>query len=57
MRRVLLGATVLAFAACALPDEASPPQVGDPARDYAAATLAGDTVSLSGSDFSRFTAS
>lgn len=37
---------LLAGAACAAP-EARPPAIGEPIRDYAAATLEGDTVALS----------
>jgi len=37
---------VLAVMACAAPERQRPPRVGDPIRPYAAATLAGDTVSL-----------
>lgn len=37
---------VAASAACA-PSEAGPPRIGEPAHEYAATTLEGDTVSLS----------
>jgi peroxiredoxin len=42
---VALGAMVT-VAACAT-DESGPPRIGEPAREYAAPTLAGDTVALS----------
>lgn len=39
-------AAVAIIAGCTLSEGAGPPQIGAPARDYAAATLDGDTVSL-----------
>lgn len=46
MRRLGTFVVVAALAGCALSEGAGPPQIGAPARDYAAATLAGDTISL-----------
>lgn len=45
-RRLGTFVAVVAIAGCTLSENAGPPQIGAPARDYAAATLAGDTVSL-----------
>ncbi len=48
LRRIALSGivTVLAANACAPAENAGPPRLGEPAREYAAATLAGDTVTL-----------
>lgn len=48
LRRIALSGivTVLAANACAPAESAGPPRLGEPAREYAAATLAGDTVTL-----------
>lgn len=46
IRRIALLLAIALHAGCA-PPEARPPQVGEPIRDYAAATLVGDTISLS----------
>lgn len=46
MRRLAASLVLATCAACAA-TEARPPQVGEPIRDYAAATLEGDTISLS----------
>ena len=44
--RKLTGVLLLAAAACAVPENAGPPRIGEPARPYAATTLEGDTISL-----------
>ena len=48
LRRIALSGivTVLAANACAPAEDAGPPRLGEPIREYAAATLAGDTVTL-----------
>lgn len=46
VRRLGSFVAVAGIAACTLSEGAGPPQIGAPARDYAAATLTGDTVSL-----------
>ena len=46
VRRLGIFAALAALAGCTLPEGSGPPQVGAPAREYAAATLDGDTVSL-----------
>ena len=48
LTRVFSFVTALAMGACALSESAGPPRVGEPAREYIAATLDGDTVALSG---------
>ena len=39
-------ATLALAPACAAPEGAGPPRIDEPAREYAAATLEGDTISL-----------
>jgi len=46
MRRLIALPALAAVAACAV-SEAGPPRIGEPAHEYAATTLQGDTVSLS----------
>ena len=47
MRRVVLFCALLCASACMSADRPRVPQVGEPAIEYAAATLQGETVSLS----------
>ena len=45
-RRAIPLALLLTVASCAPPEDAAPPRVGEPARDYAATNLLGEEVSL-----------
>lgn len=44
--RIAALAALVVAPACAANENAGPPQIGQPVREYAAATLAGDTVTL-----------
>lgn len=44
--RIAALTTLLVAPGCAANENAGPPQIGQPAREYAATTLAGDTVTL-----------
>lgn len=46
IRRLVAGVALVTVGACTLPEGAGPPRIGQPAREYVAATLQGDTVSL-----------
>ncbi|MGH7475701.1 MAG: peroxiredoxin family protein [Longimicrobiales bacterium] len=47
MRAMLLALLLPLGGACAAPGDAAPPMAGDPAPDFAAPTLEGDTLALS----------